>query len=68
MALAARAYEPGSGRDLEILTDQPAIQLYSGNFLDGTVKGDVAYQKHYGFCLEPGKKYTTVTAHKFSVK
>jgi aldose 1-epimerase len=54
MALAARAYEPGSGRVLEISTDQPEIQLYSGNFLDGTVKGKggVAYQKHYGFCLE----------------
>ncbi|MGA2361542.1 MAG: aldose epimerase family protein [Candidatus Aminicenantales bacterium] len=54
MALAARVYEPASGRVLEISTDQPGIQLYSGNFLDGTVKGKggVAYQKHFGFCLE----------------
>jgi aldose 1-epimerase len=54
LALAARVEEPGTGRVLEIYTDQPAIQLYSGNFLDGTVvgKGGKAYQKHYGFCLE----------------
>jgi aldose 1-epimerase len=89
MALAARVIEPVSGRVLEISTDQPGIQLYSGNFLDGTVKGKggVAYQKHCGFCLEtqhfpdspnhpdfpstilePGKKYATVTVHKFSVR
>ncbi|HYA48470.1 MAG TPA: aldose epimerase family protein, partial [Burkholderiales bacterium] len=54
MALAARVFEPGSGRVLEISTDQPGIQFYSGNFLDGTVKGKggVAYNKHFGFCLE----------------
>jgi aldose 1-epimerase len=54
MALAARVFEPTSGRVLEISTDQPGIQFYTGNFLDGTVKGKggVAYQKHFGFCLE----------------
>jgi aldose 1-epimerase len=54
LGLAARVEEPGSGRVLEIWTDQPAIQLYTGNFLDGTVigKGGKAYQKHYGLCLE----------------
>jgi aldose 1-epimerase len=54
LALAARVEEPESGRVLEIWTDQPGIQLYTGNFLDGTVvgKGGKAYQKHYGFCLE----------------
>lgn len=54
LALAARVEEPGSGRSMEIFTDQPAIQLYSGNFLDGTVvgKGGQAYGKHFGFCLE----------------
>jgi len=54
LALAARVEEPGSGRTIEIYTDQPAIQLYTGNFLDGTVvgKGGKAYQKHFGFCLE----------------
>jgi aldose 1-epimerase len=54
MALAARVYEPATGRVMEIFTDQPGIQLYSGNFLNGTVKGKggVAYNKHFGFCLE----------------
>ena len=51
--IAARLYEPKSGRLMEVYTDQPGIQLYSGNFLDGTVgKGGVAYRKHGGLCLE----------------
>ncbi len=54
LALAARVEEPVSGRVLEIWTDQPGIQLYTGNFLDGTVigKGGQAYGKHFAFCLE----------------
>jgi aldose 1-epimerase len=54
MALAARVYEPTSGRVMEILTDQPGIQFYSGNFLDGTIAGKAGrvYGKHWGFCLE----------------
>jgi aldose 1-epimerase len=54
LALAARVYEPKTGRVLEILTDQPGVQFYSGNFLDGTLTGKrgIVYQKHYGFCLE----------------
>ncbi|MGZ5497241.1 MAG: aldose epimerase family protein [Candidatus Aminicenantales bacterium] len=54
LALAARVEEPVSGRILEIWTDQPGIQLYTGNFLDGTVigKGGHAYGKHFAFCLE----------------
>ncbi len=53
-ARAARVEEPGSGRAMEIYTDQPAIQLYTSNFLDGTVagKGGKACQKHSAFCLE----------------
>lgn len=52
--LAARAYDPGSGRVLEVWTTQPGIQLYSGNFLDGTVagKGGVKYERRSAFCLE----------------
>ena len=52
--LAAEAYEPTTGRVLEVLTDQPGIQFYTGNFLDGTVTGTAGkvYQKRYGFCLE----------------
>ena len=51
---AARAYDPGSGRVLEIWTTQPGIQFYSGNFLDGTVagKGGVKYGRRSAFALE----------------
>jgi aldose 1-epimerase len=53
MTLAARVSEPASGRVMEIYTTQPAIQFYTGNFLDGTLQaGGVVYQKHHGFCLE----------------
>ena len=54
LTLEASAYEPGSGRVLEILTTEPGIQLYTGNFLDGSVigKGGHAYRKNDGFCLE----------------
>jgi aldose 1-epimerase len=54
MTLAARVFEPTSGRTLEILTTEPAIQFYSGNFLDGTITGKagVTYQHRTGFCLE----------------
>jgi len=50
---AARVVEPQSGRVMEIYTTQPAIQLYTGNFLDGslTVAGKPC-RRHYGFCLE----------------
>lgn len=54
MTLAATAYEPTSGRFMEVFTTQPGVQFYSGNFLDGSLtgKGNVVYKKHYGFCLE----------------
>ncbi len=53
MALAARVYEPKTGRVMEISTTEPGIQFYSGNFLDGTNKGKGAvYNTHSGFCLE----------------
>ncbi len=53
LSLAARVEDPKSGRVMEILTTQPAIQFYSGNFLDGTLKaGGKSYEKHGGFCLE----------------
>jgi aldose 1-epimerase len=54
LGLAAEVYEPASGRVLEILTTQPGIQFYTGNFLDGSLTGahGQAYQKHAGFCLE----------------
>jgi aldose 1-epimerase len=54
LSLAAKLYEPTTGRVMEIHTTEPGIQFYSGNFLDGTItgKGGNVYQKHYGFCLE----------------
>ncbi len=50
----ASAYEPVSGRLLEIFSDEPGIQFYSGNFLDGTLpsKNQGTYQHRTGFCLE----------------
>ena len=52
--LAARVVEPKSGRALEVLTTEPGIQFYSGNFLDGRVVGKSGkpYVKRGGFCLE----------------
>ena len=52
--LAARVEESHSGRIMEVCTTEPGIQFYTGNFLDGTVKGKggVTYNKHQGFCLE----------------
>jgi len=54
LSLAARVHEPHSGRLLEVFTDQPGIQFYSGNFLDGTIIGKmgVAYPHRHRFCLE----------------
>lgn len=55
LRIAARLHEPNSGRGLEMLTTQPGIQFYSGNFLDGSLigKGGVAYEQYAGLCLEP---------------
>jgi aldose 1-epimerase len=52
--LAAVLKDPKTGRVMRISTDQPAIQFYGGNFLDGTVMGKsgVAYAKRTGLCLE----------------
>jgi len=52
--LAARVRDPKSGRVLEILTTEPGVQLYTGNFLDGKNKGKggAVYRKHQGLCLE----------------
>jgi aldose 1-epimerase len=53
LAVAAEVYEPTTGRVLTVLTDQPGIQFYSGNFLDGTLKGKGKVFAHRtGLCLE----------------
>ena len=51
---AARVYEPQSGRVMEVITTQPGLQFYSGNYLDGTLVGRSgrAYLKNSGCCLE----------------
>jgi aldose 1-epimerase len=54
LSLAAVIEDPLSGRKVSILTTQPGVQFYSGNFLDGTIrgKGGKVYKQHYGMCLE----------------
>ncbi len=54
LELAARVRDPSSGRVLEVLTDQPGLQFYSGNFLDGTLVGTSGhmYRQGDGFALE----------------
>jgi len=51
---AAEAYEPASGRTLKVLTTEPGVQLYTGNFLDGSITGKEGkvYKTRYAFCLE----------------
>jgi aldose 1-epimerase len=46
--------DPGSGRRMQVFTDQAAIQFYAGNFLDGSIigKNGIAYGYRSGFCLE----------------
>jgi len=54
LSLAATIEDPVSGREVSILTTQPGVQFYSGNFLDGTIKGKggKVYKQHFGMCLE----------------
>jgi aldose 1-epimerase len=52
----ARVKDPRSGRVMTLEADQPGLQFYSGNFLDGeTGKGGAIYARHAGFCLETQK-------------
>lgn len=54
LALAARVYDPNSGRVLTVHTTEPGLQFYSGNFLAGDLigKGNNPYEQRAGFCLE----------------
>jgi aldose 1-epimerase len=54
LTLAAEAYDPKSGRELQVLTTEPGVQFYTGNMLDGTIhgKGGKIYKRRYAFCLE----------------
>lgn len=54
LSLAARVRERNSGRVMEVFTTEPGVQFYTGNFLDGSLrgKGGKVYHHRYGFCLE----------------
>ncbi len=54
LKLAANAYEPESGRMMEVHTTEPGVQFYTGNFLDGSLKGKggTTYNKNDAFCFE----------------
>ena len=54
LALAAVLYDPTTGRAMDVLTDQPGVQLYTGNYLDGSHVGigGVRHQRHSALCLE----------------
>ncbi len=53
LGLAASLLEPTSGRRMDVYTEEPGIQFYSGNFLDGSITGKgVTYEYRTGLCLE----------------
>jgi aldose 1-epimerase len=55
LTLMARVTEPTTGRVLEVLSTEPGLQFYSGNFLDGTLKGKGGWVYNFrnAFCMEP---------------
>jgi aldose 1-epimerase len=55
LALQATVYEPQTGRVLEVLSTEPGLQFYSGNFLDGSLtgKGGTVYRFRSAFAMEP---------------
>jgi aldose 1-epimerase len=65
--LLARVEEPGSGRVMEVLSNQPAVQFYTGNFLDGTATGKAGaiYRQGDAICLEPQVYPDTPNQPKF---
>ncbi len=58
---------PDTGRNMEVWTTEPGVQLYTGNFLDGTLtgQGGKKYTKHYAFCLETQHYPDSVNQPKF---
>ena len=67
LALAARVYEPRSGRVMEALTSEPGIQLYTANYFDGSLTGKrgIVYQQHAALCLEAQHFPDSVNQPKF---
>jgi aldose 1-epimerase len=57
LARAATVFEPSSGRRMEVLTTEPAIVLYTANYLDGSLRGKrgMCYGRHAAVCLETGR-------------
>jgi aldose 1-epimerase len=55
VTLQARVTSPKTGITMEVLSDEPCLQFYAGNFLDGTIrgKGGQTYERRNGFCMEP---------------
>ena len=55
VTLQARVTSPKTGIAMEVLSDEPCLQFYAGNFLDGTITGKAGqvYQRRNGFCMEP---------------
>ncbi len=72
LRLAARVYDPASGRMMEIHTTQSGIQFYDGNLLAATItgKGGKVYVRHYGFCLgtQHFPNSHEMTVHRFSTQ
>jgi aldose 1-epimerase len=67
LALAAKVYEPQSGRVMELHTTEPGVQLYTANYLDGSLigKGGAVYRQHSAFCLETQHYPDAVNKPKF---
>lgn len=66
LTLAARVKEPTSGRVMEVYTTEPAIQLYTANFLDGSIQSRGAvYKQHHAFCLEAEHYPDAINQPKF---
>jgi aldose 1-epimerase len=67
LTLAAKVVDPTTGREMDVYTTEPGVQLYTANFLDGTLtgKGGQVYQKHGAFCLEAGRFPDTPNHPKF---
>jgi aldose 1-epimerase len=67
LSVAARVFEPKTGRVLELSTTEPGVQLYTSNFLDGSLTGKrgVVYRQHSAFCLETQHFPDSVNQPKF---
>jgi aldose 1-epimerase len=66
-AFCAWVVEPSSGRVMEVFTTEPGVQLYTANFLDGSLvgKGGIAYGRHSGLCLETQHFPNSITIPHF---